>query len=841
VSASLRIARLDGSSLTPFADQAQLFQNHAALTRVIRRHLPPLTASLFATPRPVATDDTVEWYSDLAGQPTPLTALPAAEQATVRQILTDRLGSIAQLAEELPRLDPDAADLANSLRQAIQYPGDDYVYVVGGQPVIAFWGHTDPNRSPPVLPTAIPGTATVAADSAGATVETTAASPRKAWTWLVAAPILLLMAAALAWWYWTEQQQQLQTDLLAQFDAARGDCVQLWALTGKLEQLDPDATRYPDLRRQVDAELDLCRLAEDFEQQLAAATGDCTALAALAESMQPHPTDRPPLQPLKTRLDAQLEECRLTDEFNRALAAAAGDCDKLAALAESMQEHDLTSAQFQIARNQLDNALAQCGLASDLTDQLAAATGDCAQLAALDQTLRGYNTQESPLRELRQQLDADLELCRLAAQFEQRLADAGGDCQRLQTLDQNLANYDTSTAPLSSIRQRLDAELSVCQKASALAEELAAARGDCARLERLSGKLSTDDSEQLRTIRNQVDAELEKCRIAAEFEQKLDAAGNDCKQLAQLDKTLPSPDSEQLRTIRNRLDNALERCRRPPPAPQVAQKPPPQVAQKPPAPAPAADRPPPPEPPPSEPKPRQPPPNTDPLQLCPGERPKELAPDLALVFDASSSMGERIPSNPLMAQQILRQLNPFGALMDKVIRDLDPSLPRRIDVAKRATHQIVRELPADVDIGLVLVEDCPRARPIGFFSAAQRGQLLRGIDSISPVRRTPLASGLVQAGRMVDGVNAPGIIVVVSDGEESCGVDPCAIARQLKQRKPRLIINVVDIMGAGAGNCLAQYTGGRVYTADNAQDFAAKLHSATQEVRGPANCVRRNQ
>jgi hypothetical protein len=89
---------------------------------------------------------------------------------------------------------------------------------------------------------------------------------------------------------------------------------------------------------------------------------------------------------------------------------------------------------------------------------------------------------------------------------------------------------------------------------------------------------------------------------------------------------------------------------------------------------------------------------------------------------------------------------------------------------------------------------------------------------------------------MLDGVKAPAVMVVISDGNETCGTDPCAVARRLRQRKPRLIINVVDIMGTGAGACLARATNGRVFKATNAQEISAMMRRATQVVRGPANC-----
>jgi hypothetical protein len=775
VPAFLRVARLDGSALKSLADNQQdLFDNFDALTRLIRRHLPPITASLFA--KPSTTDGaTVEWYSDLAGQPTPISALPAPEQEAVRQILADRLQSVTTLANELPRIDPDAADLGPALRQAVSYPGDQYVYAVGGQPVITFWGHEDQAAH-----AARVSAAAAAAELTPAAAATGTKPRRFSYAWL-AVPALLLVAAALGWWYWSQQKEALRADLLVQLEAAQGDCARIWALTGRLAQADPDGARYPGLRARVDAEMARCRLAEEFSQRLAAAGGDCAELQTLAADLGQHDTDRTPLREIRLRLDTELETCRLAADLEQRLAAASGDCARLQELAKALEDPDTATPLFQPLRSRLSTELEKCQLAVNLAQQLDLADGDCGRLTAIEAGLQGQSTDNAALREVRSELDAGLAKCREAAELAQALADAKGDCKRLAALDKTLRGRGT-------------------------------------------------DAEPLRTIRNELSAELEKCRIIAELERRFKAAGADCRQLEKLDRAMAAQQIEpdRLRTIRNGLDTALAECRKPKPVAEAKPPEPPKRQDKP-----KAAEPPTPS---KPPKPVDRAKAVDPLKLCPDERPPELAPDLVIVFDASGSMGEKIPRDPQAERQMERQLGPFGAVMNKVMRDLDPSLPRRIDVAKKATRGIVNELPNDVDIGLVLVENCPRARQVGFFPPNQRGKLLRQIGGITPVRKTPLGSGIAQAGKMVDGVNAPGIVVVVSDGEESCGTNPCAVARRLARQKPRLIINVVDIMGTGAGNCLAQQTKGRVYTATNAEAFKTMLRRATQEARGPANC-----
>jgi hypothetical protein len=230
---------------------------------------------------------------------------------------------------------------------------------------------------------------------------------------------------------------------------------------------------------------------------------------------------------------------------------------------------------------------------------------------------------------------------------------------------------------------------------------------------------------------------------------------------------------------------------------------------------------------------------------CPGVRPPELAPEMAIVFDASGSMRFSLNVTDEQLRQagqaaalegMMRQFGLGGGgpgILEQLTRE-----PRRISAAKRATQAVVGRLPDDMSTGLVLVEECPAARSVGMFPPGARGALLGQIQGIEPRGGTPLADGIARAGQLVDGVTREATIVVISDGAESCGGDPCAVAVALKRAKPYLTINVVDITGTGAGNCVAQATGGKVFTANNAEELALQTQRAVQDAMGPENCKR---
>ena len=46
-----------------------LFEHYDEILKIVRAHLPPSTATLFAKPEIKSDRVTVEWYSELEGQP----------------------------------------------------------------------------------------------------------------------------------------------------------------------------------------------------------------------------------------------------------------------------------------------------------------------------------------------------------------------------------------------------------------------------------------------------------------------------------------------------------------------------------------------------------------------------------------------------------------------------------------------------------------------------------------------------------------------------------------------------------------------------------------------------
>ena len=69
--------------------------------------------------------------------------------------------------------------------------------------------------------------------------------------------------------------------------------------------------------------------------------------------------------------------------------------------------------------------------------------------------------------------------------------------------------------------------------------------------------------------------------------------------------------------------------------------------------------------------------------------------------------------------------------------------------------------------------------------------IMNAVNALVPAGKTPLTSAVEQAANVLDYKNKPGVIVVVTDGEETCGRSPCELAKLLHATAAQLTIHVI--------------------------------------------------
>jgi Ca-activated chloride channel family protein len=109
------------------------------------------------------------------------------------------------------------------------------------------------------------------------------------------------------------------------------------------------------------------------------------------------------------------------------------------------------------------------------------------------------------------------------------------------------------------------------------------------------------------------------------------------------------------------------------------------------------------------------------------------------------------------------------------------------------------------------------------------------LNDVVPDGRTPLTSAVEQAANTLDYRNKPALIVLLTDGEETCGGHPCDFAERLKETGKAVTVNVIGYRMSEANwvgeegitemKCLAERTGGRYLGANSMDELVAALKS----------------
>ncbi|MEB3062228.1 vWA domain-containing protein [[Mycobacterium] zoologicum] len=179
----------------------------------------------------------------------------------------------------------------------------------------------------------------------------------------------------------------------------------------------------------------------------------------------------------------------------------------------------------------------------------------------------------------------------------------------------------------------------------------------------------------------------------------------------------------------------------------------------------------------------------------------------------------------------------------------------RIDAAKRAAQGLVDGLPDGTSTALLAYgtstgsSDAEKAAgcqdvkvriPMG---TLDRQQMAAQISGLSASGYTPISLALRTAITQLPAGEEPQAIILVSDGEDTCGTPPCDTAREAAQKYPNVAISTVGFKTEGNASeqlrCIAEVTGGLFVQAQNANQLAARL-LATRNVQQAQNSLSSN-
>lgn len=165
----------------------------------------------------------------------------------------------------------------------------------------------------------------------------------------------------------------------------------------------------------------------------------------------------------------------------------------------------------------------------------------------------------------------------------------------------------------------------------------------------------------------------------------------------------------------------------------------------------------------------------------------------------------------------------------------------KIEIAKEVLSSIVQGLPDDVDVGLRIYghqhsykrQNCTDSELVVPVERVNKELLTQKIQAITPRGMTPIAYSLEQTGTDLKEIEGEKVIILVSDGKESCGGDPVAVAKKLNEAGLQVKMHVVgfDIEDEATREQLkgiADSTAGQYFDAAGAEELKSALKEAVR-------------
>ena len=164
----------------------------------------------------------------------------------------------------------------------------------------------------------------------------------------------------------------------------------------------------------------------------------------------------------------------------------------------------------------------------------------------------------------------------------------------------------------------------------------------------------------------------------------------------------------------------------------------------------------------------------------------------------------------------------------------------KIAIAKEVMAKLIRDLPDNTRAGLVAYGhrrkgDCKDVEELVQMSPLDKEGIIRVIQGLSPKGKTPITYSVRVTAEKLRELEDETTIILVSDGKESCGGDPCALVRKLKTSGLRFTMQVIgfDVTEEERKQlaCMAEAGGGRYFTAKTADEFETAAREVVQETR----------
>ena len=199
---------------------------------------------------------------------------------------------------------------------------------------------------------------------------------------------------------------------------------------------------------------------------------------------------------------------------------------------------------------------------------------------------------------------------------------------------------------------------------------------------------------------------------------------------------------------------------------------------------------------------------------------------LAVLSVISMPTALRAADSEVMAEDAILVLDASGSMWGQIDGEA------KIVTARRVIGDLLDSLPAERRLGLVAYGhnrkgDCGDIEEVAIVGA-DRATIRAAVENLNPKGKTPLSASVKFAAERLKFTENKATVILVSDGIETCDLDPCAVGNELERTGVDFTAHVIGFdvtadQDQAQLKCLAENTGGRFLSASNADELSKAL------------------
>ena len=168
----------------------------------------------------------------------------------------------------------------------------------------------------------------------------------------------------------------------------------------------------------------------------------------------------------------------------------------------------------------------------------------------------------------------------------------------------------------------------------------------------------------------------------------------------------------------------------------------------------------------------------------------------------------------------------------------------KMDIARDAVANMLGSWPASQQLGLMAYGhrskgNCADIEMLKAPAVLDKVGFQRAVNALQPKGMRPISASVRMAAEQLKFSERKATVILVSDGEETCHADPCALGQELEKLGVDFTAHVIgfDIEKGSKAHaqlqCLATSTGGKYLDARNAEDLNKAMGDVARTVPAP--------